>query len=295
MNMKGGVGKTTLAVELSYNLAYEYDKDVLLIDFDPQANASFTFLPSSRYFKLIDEGKTILKCLLPDSSPSNPYSIVGAEEPEPINIASRTVKTHNWFYRGYPDRKAGSVNLLPAELDLMRIALNVLPKRADRYLMSRWNKLIKSAREKFDCIVVDCHPAGSFFTKSALLVSDAVVIPVTSEAHAITGLAMMREHLQMWSSSGGTSQFVVVFNEIHDQWDSEIEDRIRVDPKYRERCIPTRMRHSQLFRNQAARHATVAEQKVAHKQAASENIVAVTQEIVDALKRLGALEESWGK
>ena len=65
MNMKGGVGKTTLAVEISRTLAYDYDKDVLLIDYDPQANASLAFLEPSEYFSRLDEGKSIAHCLLP--------------------------------------------------------------------------------------------------------------------------------------------------------------------------------------------------------------------------------------
>ena len=50
MNMKGGVGKTTLAVEISRTLAYDYDKNVLLIDYDPQANASLAFFKRYRLF-----------------------------------------------------------------------------------------------------------------------------------------------------------------------------------------------------------------------------------------------------
>ena len=57
MNMKGGVGKTTLAVEISRTLAHTYDKDVLLIDYDPQSNASLAFFEAAKYFRLLDDGK----------------------------------------------------------------------------------------------------------------------------------------------------------------------------------------------------------------------------------------------
>ena len=58
--------------------------------------------------------------------------------------------------------------------------------------------MIASAQDAYDCIVVDCHPAGSFFTKSALLNSNATIVPVTSDAYAATGLNMMRRHMEMW-------------------------------------------------------------------------------------------------
>ena len=63
MNMKGGVGKTTLAVEISRTLVRNYAKNVLLIDYDPQANASFAFLETPRYFSLINSGKSLANCL----------------------------------------------------------------------------------------------------------------------------------------------------------------------------------------------------------------------------------------
>ena len=208
MNMKGGVGKTTLAVEISRTLAYDYDKHVLLIDYDPQANASLAFFNATAYFALLDDGKSVAHCLMPDNQANDPFSVVGTSPSTAVDHKTYSVNVRRWYYRQDKEKKAGRLDLIPGNLDLMRLALNALTSEQSNRLLSRWNGLIASAKASYDCIVVDCHPAGSFFTKSALLASNAAIVPVTSDAYAATGLHMMRRHMEMWEVSGGAKDFL---------------------------------------------------------------------------------------
>ena len=146
MNMKGGVGKTTLAVEISRTLAYDYDKSVLLIDYDPQANASFAFLETATYFKLLDDGKSIAHCLMPSFQSTDPFAIVQASVPNDIDVTRYSHTVRNWFYPNDNTKKAGSLHLVPGNLQLMRLALNELSPEVNARLQARWSALLASAK-----------------------------------------------------------------------------------------------------------------------------------------------------
>ncbi len=286
-NMKGGVGKTTLAVEISRTLAYHFDKHVLLIDYDPQANASLSFFGSSEYFALLRQGKSISHCLLPDAIPNDPFSVAGVTPMEPVDVANYAVNVRSWYYPKDRSRKAGRLDLIPGNLDLMRIALNVLPERVDAAIFTRWKQLVDSATSQYDCVVIDSHPAGSFFTKSALLISDAVIVPVTSDAFAALGLRMMRAHMSTWEPFGGASQYVVVFNDAHRNWDNSVEDQIRTDDRFAPHCVEQRVKYSTLHRNVARRQLTAAEQPVAHRRRTGFTMYVVTNQILEYLSEHG--------
>ena len=291
MNMKGGVGKTTLAVEVSRTLAANYAKDVLLIDYDPQANASFAFLESARYFRLINSGKSLANCLMPDVRDSDPFSVVGTITPTDVDVSDYSVRVRGWHYRS--SGKTSRLALVPGALTMMRLALNPLSPDDEVKLRSRWDGLISSAQDSFDCVVIDCHPAGSFFTKSALLASDAVIVPVTSDAYAATGLSMMRQHMETWESSGGAKEFLVVFNDAHHAWDTEVESQIRQDARFADHCLSTRVRYSTLLRNLPKRHQTSVEQPVAYRWTVGNNIRRVSREIVELLSDKSIFDSSW--
>ena len=192
------------------------------------------------------------------------------------------------------EKKAGRLDIIPGNLELMRLALNVLNSDTESRLLSRWSGLVNSAKNHYDCIVVDCHPAGSFFTKSALLASNAVIVPVTSDAYAATGLNMMRRQMEMWESAGGAKDFLVVFNDAHNSWDASVESEIRGDDRFADHCLANRIRYSGLFRNLAKRHKTSAEQPVAHRRRVGARILRVVREMVGLLKEKGILDSSWG-
>ena len=112
MNMKGGVGKTTLSLEISRTLAHDYDKDVLLIDYDPQANASFAMLGSDAYFQALDEGKSIAHCLMPENNPNDPFDVVGMRPKTGIDHTSFAVNLRYWSDDDTSD-SVGKLDLVP--------------------------------------------------------------------------------------------------------------------------------------------------------------------------------------
>ena len=252
------------------------------------------FFETDRYFRLLDDGKSVAACLMPDSKATDPFSIVGTVPSGEIDVGTYSVGVRRWRYPNTPTKKAGSLNLVPGSLELMRLALNVLPSETESRLLARWNGLLDSAKKSYDCIVVDCHPAGSFFTKSALLASNAVIVPVTSDAYAATGLNMMRQHMEMWQTSGGAKDFLVIFNDAHRAWASAVESQIRGDDRFADHCLSNRIGYSALLRNLAKRHQMAIEQPVANRWKVGANISNVTKELVSLLKDKSVFDSSWG-
>ncbi len=284
MNMKGGVGKTTLAIEIGWALAHNYDKDVLLIDYDAQANASFALLGQSAYFQHINDGQSMSNCLMPDVKPNDPFSVVGTSTQVAVDVSSYGIRVRNWYYPADLSKKAGSFSIIPGNLEMMRLALNSLPPESESRIFGRWESLIRSAKDAYDCVVVDCHPAGSFFTRSALLKSDAVVIPVTTDGFAATGLNLMRNFIEQWEPAGGASAFSIVFNNVNNSWDYGVEATIRNNQRFADYCLDTNFNYSNLFRNLAARRKVAIEQPVANKYKIGAMLRKVTDELVAKLQ-----------
>lgn len=153
-NQKGGVGKTTTAVNLSAALA-EKGKKVLLIDSDAQGNAT------SGLGIRIEKGKKTL------------YDVITEDEP----MSSAIVKTAYDRLCVCPS----DVELSGAEIELVDA-----PDRAHRL-----KKAVAEIKNAYDFILIDCPPSLGLVTLNALAAADTVLVPIQCEFYALEGLALL--------------------------------------------------------------------------------------------------------
>jgi chromosome partitioning protein len=157
-NQKGGVGKTTTAVNLAASLASS-EKRTLLIDSDPQGNAT-----SALGFPKDPARRTLYQAL-----------ILG----EPIE-------------RIMMDAQVDLLDLIPSDKNLVGAAVELISMEDREY---RLRQVIQPLREKYDFILIDCPPSLDILTLNALAAADAVMVPVQCEFLALEGVSELLDTL----------------------------------------------------------------------------------------------------
>jgi chromosome partitioning protein len=153
-NQKGGVGKTTTSINLAASLGV-LEKKILLIDADPQANAS------SGLGINIDEVE------------GGTYHVLEHS----LSARDAIVKT------GSPN-----VDIIPAHIDLVAIEIELVDKQDREYMLK---KSLVEIKDDYDYILIDCGPSLGLITLNSLVAADSVIIPIQCEYFALEGLGKL--------------------------------------------------------------------------------------------------------
>ncbi len=176
MNMKGGVGKSTLAANLGWYCAYKKDWRVLLVDLDPQFNLSQYVLGTRGYEKHIEDEKKTVR----DIFEGGPGRQNGNSELDPSEVIS---EIQRW------DDGSG-VDLIPSSLGLSFTLRNPTEKEL---LLSNF---LDQVRGEYDLVLVDCPPTDSILTTAAYAAADSILIPVKPEFLSTIGLPLLVSSLE---------------------------------------------------------------------------------------------------
>ena len=174
INMKGGVGKTTIASQLAHAAAADDGLRVLAVDLDPQSNLSHSLLGPHRYVEHVDANLPTVAQVFDEYIPSGR----GRGAPSPMDFQSVIVNVP-----GYAASK--TFDLIPSRLELSRTLKN--PTGKERRLA----KGIAQVQDRYDIIIIDCAPTESILTEAAYFASRYVVVPVKTEFMATIGLPLL--------------------------------------------------------------------------------------------------------
>ncbi|MFH1278849.1 MAG: AAA family ATPase [Candidatus Eisenbacteria bacterium] len=243
-NQKGGCGKTTTAINLSWSLT-QLNKTVLLIDLDPQGHAS---LGLGFDTDLLD--RTIRECLV---RPSMPIGEV---------------------FLPFSDR----LDVVPANISLASLEQELAgePERE-----SRLRHALATTSREYDYVLIDCPPSLGFLTINALVAADEVIIPIEASSFSLHGLERLLDTVELVERNTGRRIMTRALATNHDartlyarRFLEELEGR------FREQLFETVIHHSVVVKDGAARGLPVG--RIHHHSKVDNDFTALATEIVES-------------
>ncbi|HLO84974.1 MAG TPA: ParA family protein [Nostocaceae cyanobacterium] len=196
-NMKGGVGKTTLTVNLATCLAKNYGKRVLVLDLDSQISATLSLMSPVEFAKRRKQGKTFRYLIdeVINPTPNAAMTIHDIIESKVCNLPG--------------------LDLLPGDIDLYDefVVSEMLHNQAlalgEQDFENIWNRfervlinnIIKPVRDEYDFILLDCAPGYNLMTRSALAGSDFYLLPAKPEPLSVVGIQLLERRIAQLKDS----------------------------------------------------------------------------------------------
>lgn len=226
LNMKGGVGKTTISAHVFRHLYSHLKKRVLLIDFDPQFNLTQAVISQADYEGYKADGRTVIRVMEDAAAPS--IFKVSSNLGPPPSLDDVSVRLRR-FGNTNPE-----INLLlvPGDFDLVKYSMigdnKILGPVRNRFL-----QFIESCRLDRDLICIDCNPSSSFMTLCALHAATHVLVPVRPDRYSMQGLKLVNRFISEVPTLSKKPELIVVLNGVKmSGYDPTVENALRSDPDF---------------------------------------------------------------
>ncbi len=187
INLKGGVGKTTTTVALAETMSGEFSKRVLVIDLDPQTNATTMLIGEEKWRELNDEDRTLAR-LFEYALESN----------------SRQFEFDNALQKHVSDvSSAYTVDLLPSSLDLIDVQDQLASTPSGKFYSVNpiellW-RAVKARLDDYDVVIVDCPPNLGIITLNGLRISQSYIIPTIPDILSTYGIPQIVTRVREFS------------------------------------------------------------------------------------------------
>jgi chromosome partitioning protein len=179
INMKGGVGKTTLAFNLSWYCAWQANLRVLAVDLDPQANLSQYFMGAKKYLAYLNKDKGTIVDIFEQFSARKPKK-----------NSHNSLLSDNVIYELHEWKDGSLLHLVPSRLELAWTLKNPTEKAQ---LLPQF---LEEVSDNYDLIIIDCAPTESILTTAAYHSSRYIFVPVKPEFLAAIGLPLLTRSLE---------------------------------------------------------------------------------------------------
>ncbi|MEA3034054.1 MAG: chromosome partitioning protein [Sphingomonadales bacterium] len=189
INLKGGVGKTTTTVALAETFSASLRKRVLVIDLDPQTNATLMLIGENKWFDLNSQEHTLARLFKDAMDPDN----------RKFDLAAT-------LQRGVSDVGAArTIDLLPSSLDLIDVQDRLASAPVGKFYAANpvdllW-RAVKSRMDDYDIVIVDCPPNLGIITLNGLRISDGYIIPTIPDHLSTYGIPQIVTRVKEFSEA----------------------------------------------------------------------------------------------
>ena len=200
LNMKGGVGKTTLAVNIASCLAKLKRKKVLIIDLDPQYNATQYLVNLETNQEFVNGSKpTVFTIMAPRGASISSIANGTLTEPAPRNVTLDDVK------RTLFEKDDGKLDLIPGTLHLIGVEIS-----REMAIENKLKNFVAKIKDAYDFIIIDCPPTFSVFLSSGYLASDYYLIPLKPDPLSTLGILLLERVFKFYQECWGNKEIKCV-------------------------------------------------------------------------------------
>jgi len=181
VNMKGGVGKTTLAINVADCLTRMYQKKVAIIDVDPQFNATQCLFSGEEYVHVLKSAQDTILTVFDTEARAMVSSVTGATPVQPKELEDvKLIPKHG-------------LHVLPGNIELYR--LEMVAGEGREFSLKRFSEAVLEP-QGFDYVIYDTPPTPSMWMTSALIASDYFLIPVKPDPLSMIGIDLLRSIIE---------------------------------------------------------------------------------------------------
>lgn len=273
LNMKGGVGKTTIAAHVMRVLYHRHRLRILLIDLDPQFNLTQCLIPRSQYEMLKKTNKTIFTAMEPPSQVSI-FEVATTTKPPP-NASELS------FNLRYFTNRSAYLDLVAGNFELIKYSLVNDQSKLEK-VQARFLRFVSQARSEYDLVVIDCNPSSSFMTLCALHACNHLLVPVRPDRYSILGLELVTDLLDRIPTIYPKPEISILLNGIPRQgYNTTIENNLRAHDTFGELVLTNKLPHSRLL--EASPHYTgfATDKPVPYRNLLTIEIVRIVNELAD--------------
>lgn len=227
MNLKGGIGKTTVSSQVFGTWQASLGGRILLIDLDPQYNLTQTFFDMDHADASSARDRSVISLFersrlhAPDeNSPAEDWTKVNTEPfaPAPADKISHAILT--------PDGPGGRLDLISGQFEISKYAFAPSPQ-ALAMVGANFRRMIDHYRSEYDLIVFDTNPNATFLTRCALEAADRVVAPMHPDIYSLRGVRLLNQVIHEQVAAEKRPELSVLFNAVGRSEQSNFEAEAR--------------------------------------------------------------------
>lgn len=277
LNMKGGVGKTTISAHLFGFLFERFRAGTLLIDLDPQFNLTQTLFTRAQYDSLKSIGKTVYAAMEPQPAPSL-FEIKTTSSPPP---SSAQIGEPRWYFNSTPRQW---FTIIPGDFNLVKYSLMDDNQKLNA-VKKRFLKFVENCREKYKIVCIDCNPSSSFLTLCALHACTHLLVPVRPDRYSVLGLELLADFVEGIPTINPKPKLAVLLNGVpRRNYDRTVENELRAHETFGPLTLASSMYQSKILAAHSQYTGLATDRAVPYKNKLKQELNSIVEELNDRWK-----------